>query len=98
LALGILTGRVPEPSPEQFDSGSVRASGPLLRLLPPPRVQPSRRYLRRSVHLAARHLADLDAIIDTWQAAGTKRLSRSAVVRRAIEHLRASVETSSASS
>jgi hypothetical protein len=89
-----LTGRLPEPSPEQFESTSVREGGPLLRLLPPPGAHASPRYRRRSVHLADRHLADLDAIIDAWQTGESKRLSRSAVVRRAIEHLRASVETS----
>ncbi len=51
-----------------------------------------RHYAARTVYLSERHLRDVDRIIETWQQVDSKRLTRSAVLRRAIEHLRDAVE------
>ena len=51
--------------------------------------QAHRLYTRDPIQ---RHLRDVDRIIDTWQQVDSKRLTRSAVLRRAIEHLRDAVE------
>ena len=100
LALSILTGGVPEPRPA--DEDLVSAADPIQRRepLPFPRSaiveQPGpraqRRFAARTVYLSDRHLGDLDAIIEAWQRGSSKRLTRSAVLRQAIERLRAAVE------
>jgi len=54
---------------------------------------PSRRqYAARTVYLSERHLRDIERIIDAWQQSGATRLNRSAVLRRAVEHLRHTIE------
>jgi hypothetical protein len=56
-------------------------------------VEPTRPHLvARTVYLSEAHMRDIEAIIDAWQANAPKRLTRSAVLRRAIEHLRNTVE------
>ena len=100
LALGILTGRVPEPIAEAACPDSYLPPVPNLRLLPPlPPVEAhaepsSRQYTARTAYLADRHLEDLDAIIEAWQhqAGSARRVTRSAVIREAIEHLRKAVD------
>ena len=100
LALGILTGRVAEPLAEAACPETYLQPLPTLRLLPPlppveaqPEPRP-RQYAPRTAYLAERHLADLDYIIQAWQAgaAGSRRVTRSAVIREAIEQLRTAVE------
>jgi hypothetical protein len=86
LALSILTGDVPEPLP------FPRAA--LVDSYPPPRpARRTRQYTRRTVYLADRHLRDLDALLSALQPAAGRRLTRSAVLRQAIDHLRADVLT-----
>jgi hypothetical protein len=83
LALSILTGRAVEaPSAEDphLAPGGTRLQSQ------------RRRFTARTVYLSERHLHDIDRIIQAWQQAEPKRLTRSAVLRRAVEHLRNAVE------
>jgi hypothetical protein len=52
----------------------------------------SRHYSARTVYLSEHHLSDVDRIADAWQLIEPRRLSRSAVVRRAVDYLHAAVE------
>ena len=54
--------------------------------------QRKRHYSARTVYLSDHHLSDVDRIADAWQIIEPRRLSRSAVVRRAVEYLNAAVE------
>lgn len=100
LALGILTGRVAEPLAEAACPENYLQPVPTLRLLPPlPPVEAQaepkvRQFTARTAYLADRHLDDLDSIIQAWQASGVSsgRVTRSAVIREAIEQLRTRVE------
>jgi hypothetical protein len=56
------------------------------------RLQRSRHYSARTVYLSEHHLSDVDRIADAWQLIEPRRLSRSAVVRRAVDYLYAAVE------
>ena len=56
-------------------------------------VRAERQYTARTVYLAERHVRDIDQIIDAWEQVESRRLNRSAVLRRAIEHLRTIVES-----
>jgi hypothetical protein len=86
LALSILTGRV-----SHMDA--VETVHEPRKLFPaPPRLH------ARTVYLAERHLRDIDRIIQAWQLAEPRRLTRSAVLRRAVEHLRSAVEADPAKS
>ena len=58
----------------------------------------SRHYSARTVYLSEHHLSDVDRIADAWQSIEPRRLSRSAVVRRAVEFLYAAVEADPAKS
>jgi len=69
----------PEPVPE-----AVVVADPVV----PARPQ----LLARTVYLTDSHLRDIEAIIQAWQPGRPRRLTRSAVLRRAIEHLRTVVE------
>jgi hypothetical protein len=86
LALSILTGRV--------------SSTDVVEPLPEPLTVVTRpaRLHARTVYLAERHLHDIDRIIQAWQLAEPRRLTRSAVLRRAVEHLRSAVEADPAKS
>ena len=79
MALSILTGATPE---------FVLPAGTAT-------VKHGRQYLARTVYLAERHLNDIDRIIDAWEHTGSRRLNRSAVLRRAVEQLRTLVEAQS---
>ena len=83
VALTILTGGAPEPRP--LGIGVGENPGPRPARPPGPR----RRFTPRTVYLSDRHLRDLDAIVEVLQPAGGRRLTRSAVLRQAIERLRA---------
>jgi hypothetical protein len=50
------------------------------------------------VYLADAHLDSIDRIIAAWQQVEPRRLTRSAVLRRAVEHLRVAVEADAAKS
>jgi hypothetical protein len=108
LALRILTGGVPESrAAGETDGPGARPPGragsavnrPQLRALPSPTPQAvspgaPRQPVARTVYLLDRHLRDLEAVADAWELAtgGSKRLSRSAIVRQAIARLRAAVD------
>jgi len=86
LALSILTGRV-------ASTDAVDALHDPLKLVPVPQ-----QLHARTVYLAERHLHDIDRIIQAWQLAEPRRLTRSAVLRRAVEHLRSAVDADPAKS
>ena len=50
------------------------------------------------MYLSEGHLGNVDRIADAWQLIDPRRLSRSAVVRRAVEYLYAAVEADPAKS
>jgi|SRR5579864_7167338 len=111
MALNILTGRVAEqlsilesffPDDPAIAQYALEAENdgpeptPTLRLVPPARPH----LLARTVYLTESHVRDIETIIDAWQVLtnSPRRLTRSAVLRRAIEHLRSSVESDPANS
>jgi hypothetical protein len=51
-------------------------------------------FMPRTVYLTEKHLRDIDAVVDmlSSQHIESKRLTRSAVLRRAVEHLRNAIE------
>jgi hypothetical protein len=79
-------------------SGSRPTNNALSMLTGSLAVQPlvdfhrSRHYSARTVYLSEQHLGDVDRIADAWQLIEPRRLSRSAVVRRAVDFLYAAVE------
>ncbi len=81
-ALGVLTG----------------ASAVTFVAAKPASPRGERQYSARTVYLAERHVRDIDQIIDAWEQVESRRLNRSAVLRRAIEHLRTIVESETTSS
>jgi hypothetical protein len=95
LALSILTGGVPEPRPARPTEPLAFPRQMAASEEPEPR-HVHRVYAPRTVYLTDRHLRDLDAIVDAWQANAPRRLTRSAVLRQAIEHLRAEVQAADA--
>jgi hypothetical protein len=98
FALGLLTGR-PEhllfiaPAPIEDEAPSAVP----VEIVVVPAIS-HRRYSARTVYLSERHLRDVDQLIKAWQQVGSRRLTRSAVLRRAIEHVRAVVEADPAKS
>jgi hypothetical protein len=95
LALRMLTGRIIEPLSLVADVETLFSVGPAEQFKAPILLashRHGRQYIARTVYLSERHLRDVDQIIDTWQQVDAKRLTRSAVLRRAIEHLRDAVE------
>src|SRR5258708_33314734 len=95
LALRMLTGRIIEPLSLVPDVETLFSFGEAEPIKPPVLLavhRHGRQYAARTVYLSASHLRDVDRIIETWQQVDAKRLTRSAVLRRAIEHLRDAVE------
>jgi hypothetical protein len=99
MALNILTGRVAEqlsilesffPNDPVVAEDTQPAPAPIVHLVKPPRPH----SLARTVYLTDAHLRDIETIIGAWQGLqdSPRRLTRSAVLRRAVEHLRSSVE------
>ena len=88
LALNILTGNV-----EDSDSS---ASSTLT--LVKHHHHAGRQYAARTVYLSEAHLRDIERIIAAWQQIEPRRVTRSAVLRRAVEHLHAAVEANPAKS
>jgi hypothetical protein len=105
LALTILTGSVPEPRPAEEIEYAAAEPRHLPEPLPfplaaraevelaAPESTRARQYVPRTVYLSDRHLRDLDAIVEALQPTASRHLTRSAVLRQAIEHLRAGVLT-----
>ena len=54
--------------------------------------RPQRQFAAHTVYLSDAHLQDLDQIIEACQQVAPRRLTRSAVMRRAVEHLRTAVQ------
>jgi hypothetical protein len=92
IALSILTGRVAEQLSilENFYAADPVNETPEAQMTLVPHR--SRQYAARTVYLSEAHLREIDAIIEACQANEPRRLTRSAVLRRAIEHLRVAVE------
>jgi hypothetical protein len=87
IALSILTGRV--------DDEEMTEREPLVM---PTTNRMRRQYAARTVYLSEAHLHDVDRIIAAWRQVEPRRFTRSAVLRRAVEHLRAAVEADPAKS
>jgi hypothetical protein len=86
LALSILTGKVAEPEVQPASTTAVEVVN----------AEPARPHLTaRTVYLTEAHMRDIATIIDALQADSPRRLTRSAVLRKAIEHLRTTVEADS---
>ena len=105
IALSILTGRVASQLSilENFYSEDPvvlpPAAQPVVQLILP---RPRPHFAARTVYLSDAHLRDIEFIVDAFsklnQPVESRRLTRSAVVRRALEHLRAAVEADPAKS
>ena len=101
IALSILTGRVAE---QLSILENFYAADPVV--LPVSIVQPVQvisaparpHYMPRTVYLSEKHLSDIDSVIEAWYQVEPKRLTRSAVLRRAVEFLRTAVEADPAKS
>src|SRR5205823_1357573 len=102
IALSILTGRMAE---QLSILENFYAADPVV-VLPVSVVQPVQvisaparpHYMPRTVYLSEKHLSDIDSVIEAWSQVEPKRLTRSAVLRRAVEFLRTSVEADPAKS
>ena len=95
VALRMLTGRIIEPLalvPDVETLFNLGDDEPIQAPVLLAAHRHGRHYAARTVYLSERHLRDVDRIIETWQQVDSKRLTRSAVLRRAIEHLRDAVE------
>src|SRR5260370_3571379 len=95
LAVRMLAGRIIEPLalvPEIETLFSIGEDEPVKPPVMLAAHRHGRHYAARTVYLSERHLRDIDHIIETWQQVDSKRLTRSAVLRRAIEFLRDAVE------
>ena len=95
LALRMLTGRIIEPLVLVPNIETLFSLGEGESIKAPVLLaahRHGRHYAARTVYLSERHLRDVDQIIETWQQVDSKRLTRSAVLRRAIEFLRDAVE------
>ena len=90
VALSILTGRVADNLQVGEHLSVIDDVAPVsltAHRLP-------RQFAARTVYLSQGHLADIDRIIEvlTRQQVAPRRLTRSAVLRRAVEHLRVVIE------
>jgi hypothetical protein len=95
VALSILTGRVAEQLSileEFYAADPVVASEAIDPPVPLVVRQSHRHYAAHTVYLSDGHLRDVAYIIEAWQQVTPRRLTRSAVLRRAVEHLRAAVQ------
>lgn len=95
IALSILTGRVAE---QLSILESFYAADPVVAHESPESSvavllqRPQRQFAAHTVYLSDTHLRDIDSIIEAIQELEPKRLTRSAVLRRAVEHLRTAIE------
>jgi hypothetical protein len=89
MALSMLTGSVAVQRlfvADLLDTQILAAVPPVIPF------RRSRHFSARTIYLSEHHLSDIDRIADAWQLREPRRLSRSAVVRRAVEYLYAAVE------
>lgn len=104
IALSVLTGRIADEQDLVVPEVVFAPAEPVTEILPTlavvvAPVQPARPHLlARTVYLTESHLRDIEVIIQAWQPGRSRRLTRSAVLRRAIEHLRGAVEADPATS
>lgn len=96
IALSILTGRVAE---QLSILENFYAADPVVVTTETPDApvameldRPRRQYAAHTVYLSDAHLHAIDGIIEAMQKVEPRRLNRSAVLRRAVEHLRTAVE------
>lgn len=97
-ALSLLTGRMAE---QLSILENFYAEDPALVETPAPASvetiedKPRPNYQARTVYLSDQHLSDIDSMIEllSKHLPEPKRVTRSAVLRRAVEHLRIAVET-----
>lgn len=89
IALNILTGRSGDVSAAS-EHLSVVADLEPRSIAAPHRL--ARQFSARTVYLSDAHLSSIDHIIAAWQQVEPSRLTRSAVLRKAVEHLREHVE------
>jgi hypothetical protein len=92
VALSVLTGRLDDEVLGEHEP--VPSQAPLA--FPSQRMR--RQYAARTVYLSEAHLRDVDRIIDAWRQVEPRRLTRSAVLRRAVEHLSVAVDADPAKS
>jgi hypothetical protein len=97
IALSILTGRVAEQLSilESFYPADPAVVANQLPETPPVVEEPERprrQFLAHTVYLSDAHLQAIDGIIEAIRQVEPMRLNRSAVLRRAVEHLRTAVE------
>ena len=96
IALSVLTGRVVE---QLSILENFYAADPVVVANETPDApvameldRPRRNYAAHTVYLSDAHLRAIDGIIEAMQHVEPRRLNRSAVLRRAVEHLRTAVE------
>jgi hypothetical protein len=97
IALSILTGRMAEQLSilENFYAADpVVAPVAIAPAIDTTEHASRPHYMARTVYLAEEHMRDIERIIEALsrQHAEPRRLNRSSVLRRAIEHLRTTVE------
>ncbi|HTD80335.1 MAG TPA: hypothetical protein VK898_22050 [Chloroflexota bacterium] len=95
IALSILTGRVAEQLSILENFYAAEAAADTEAIDPPVSImvrRPQRQFAAHTVYLSDAHLQDLDQIIEAWQQVEPRRLTRSAVMRRAVEQLRTTVQ------
>ena len=98
VALSILTGRVAEQLSilENFyaeDPALIEETPPAPAETIEEKARPV--YQARTVYLSDQHMSDIDSMIELLSRSHSesRRVTRSAVLRRAVEHLRIAVET-----
>jgi hypothetical protein len=95
IALSILTGRLAE------HLTLIDEAVPMTTIPQPVAIalgRARRHFAARTVYLSEDHLRDIDHIVEVWQQVEPGRHTRSAVLRRAVEHLRTAVEADPAKS
>ena len=94
IALSMLTGSIAVQRlvvADLLDIEILTQTQPIVMPIATP-FHRSRHFSARTVYLSEHHLSDVDRIADAWQEIEPRRLSRSAIVRRAVEYLYAAVE------
>jgi len=95
IALSILTGRMAEQLSILEDFYAASAEIATDAIDPPVAIvvrRPQRQFAAHTVYLSDAHLQDLDQIIEACQQIAPRRLTRSAVMRRAVEYLRTAIQ------
>jgi hypothetical protein len=95
IALSILTGRMAEQLSILEDFYTANAVVATEAVEPPVAIvvrRPRRQFSAHTVYLSDAHVQDLDQLIEALQLVEPRRLTRSAVIRRAVEYLRVAVK------